>query len=90
MSDIRTASYFHWQPVEQKLYWINFAIVLIYILKDKKFEWSKLPEKNNYYTFWKVLGISLAIITLLAFIAINTHGPEQGHHQRFPTEKVIN
>lgn len=89
-SDIRTGSYFRWQPFEQKLYWVNFAMIVFMVSKNNIFDWNPKNQKINYSGFAIAFSVAIFLIFFLTFIAINSHEKLNGSQQRFPTENSIN
>jgi len=66
--------------IEQYLYLLNYAIILIALPKlQTEFE----PHPTSYQKWAKFLILVLIIIAALALIAISTHGEMPGMHRRF-------
>lgn len=84
ISDIRTGSYFTWALPEQKLYWVNFVIILLLTHKVKPLSWKQHKTEFKYINFWILFSAAIILIAILALIAIHLHGQLDVSHQRFP------
>ena len=72
--------------VEQYLYLVNFFVILLLTNRDNSiFQ----PQPFNFGKAFKLLGIILLFISLLAFILIQTNGEIKGSHKRFGGEAAL-
>lgn len=73
-----TGALFSTYRPEQYLYIINWGIILFFISRVST---GWIPPRR--IPLFQLLGAVLIILGLLALIAIQTHGPFEGMHQRF-------
>ena len=72
--------------VEQYLYLVNFFVILLLINRaNPEFQ----PQPFNLGKIFRILGVVLIFISLLAFILIQTHGEIKGSHKRFGGEATL-
>ena len=83
LSNLITGIFFGINHPNQYLYWVNLAVIILFI-KSNKQEKIFYEMKPEYWKTWGQLTVSIFIIlALLAVIAINSHGEVFGIQKRF-------
>ncbi len=83
LSNLITGIFFGIKHPNQYLYWVNLAVIILFI-KSNKQEKIFYEMKTEYWKTWRQLTVSIFIIlALLAVIAINSHGEVFGIQKRF-------
>jgi uncharacterized membrane protein YadS len=77
-----TGAWYSTYRIEQYLYLINYALIAFIIPRLGANYRPQSFQRTGLAVFY--LGFIL-IIALLAWIALNSHGPWEGYHERFKT-----
>lgn len=83
LSNLITGTFFGINHPNQYLYWVNLAVIMLYIKfsQQEKVFYEVQPEQ--WRTWGRLTGSVFIILALLALIAINSHGELPGAQVRF-------
>ena len=83
LSNLITGIFFGIHHPNQYLYWVNLAVIMLYIRLNKQEVMDYEVHPEQWKTWGRLIGSVFIILALLALIAINSHGEMPGAQVRF-------
>ena len=83
LSNLITGIFFGIHHPNQYLYWVNLAVIVLYIKRIRQGEMLYEVQPERWRTWGRLTASVFIILALLALIAINSHGEMPGAQVRF-------